>query len=75
MQTAVRYGSDSRTVAMSMFEFEVVDGEGRLLRISSRRRVWISGCLARRYDPHVNAEEVVSWLDISISLGNWDVYC
>ena len=45
-----------------MFEFEVVDGEGRLLRISSRRRVWTSGCLARRYEPHVKAEEVVSWL-------------
>lgn len=47
-------------VAISISGSNLVDGVGRLLLISSRRRSWISGCLARRYDPQVRAEEVVS---------------
>jgi hypothetical protein len=42
------------------------EGEGRLARISKRRRVWIDGCFERRYVPHVKAEDVVSWLQGSV---------
>ena len=49
-----------------MSEFGVSVGEGRLALISSLSRVWISGWVARRYDPHVSAEEVVSCLERSV---------
>lgn len=37
---------------------------GRASRSSSRRRVWISGWVARSQDVQVKADEVVSWLTI-----------
>ena len=62
---------------MSMSEFGVSVGEGRLALISSLSRVWISGWVARRYDPHVSAEDVVSCLGRSVKFlvrMRWVVY-
>ena len=52
-------------VATSRDGSDRADGEGRLARISSLRRVWISGWVARRCVPHVNDEDVVSCLQSS----------
>lgn len=60
LQTALRYGRDSRISASSLLNAESTDGNGRLLHISSRRRDWTSGYLARTWAAQVKAEEVVS---------------
>lgn len=54
-------------LARSSVLSQAVEGEGRLLRISSRRRAWIEGLMARRCVAHVNAEEVVSCLGKGVS--------
>lgn len=49
-------------LARSMPGSDAADGDGRFVRISSRRRDWMSGCLARRWVAQVKADDVVSWL-------------
>src|ERR1700710_2228596 len=59
--TPLRSGLDSRGPARSKVASDAASRVGILERISSRRRVWISGWEARRYITHVKAEDVVSW--------------
>jgi hypothetical protein len=47
---------------MSNLGSERAFGDGIAEWSSVRRRVWISGCVARRCVAHVSAEEVVSCL-------------
>jgi hypothetical protein len=59
LHTAFNKGRDSRMIARSTSG----PGFGGIaIRISSRRRVWISGWVDKRKAVHVNAEDVVSWL-------------
>jgi hypothetical protein len=60
IHTPWRYGSDSRMLAWSTLGSDPLVGEGRLERISSLSRVCASGWEAKRYVPHVRADEVVS---------------
>jgi len=62
LQTALRYGRDSRRVAMSNLGSERAFGDGMAVWSSVRRRVWIWGLVARRCVAHVSAEDVVSCL-------------
>jgi hypothetical protein len=64
LQTALSKGRDSRIAARST---TVGSGfEGTASRISSLRRVWMSGWFARSQVVHVKAEDVVSWLLVVI---------
>ena len=48
MARPLRRGMDSRMLARSTLGSSFIEGEGTLVRISSRRRVANSGCLANR---------------------------